>query len=189
MCPSIGAWPQVMAADLSDGQTVETLNGQSLTVTIADGKVMFNGATVTVPDLEAVNGVVHVIDKVLLPPPLPATVVDIVTGSPDHTVLTQAVVAAGLAGALSADGPFTVLAPTDAAFTEALTQLGISAEALLSDTETLTSVLQFPRHPGQGMMTWAVGRGSCEAAKRSPTAFRFHNSTGHCKTAALPYLH
>ena len=102
-----------MAADLSDGQTVETLNGQSLTVTIADGKVMFNGATVTVPDLEAGNGVVHVIDKVLLPPPLPPTVVDIVTSSPDHTVLTLAVVAADLAGALSGDGPFTVLAPTD----------------------------------------------------------------------------
>ena len=159
-CPCIGAWLQVMADDLSDGQKVETLLGQSLTVASADGKVMFNDATVTAPDLEAGNGVVHVIDKVLLPPPLPSTVVDIVTGSPDHTVLTQAVVAADLAGALSGDGPFTVLAPTNAAFTEALTQLGISAEALLSDIATLTSVLQFHVIPGKVNHTHVHGTGA-----------------------------
>lgn len=57
----------VMAADLSDGQVVKTLNGQDLTVTIQDGKVMINGATVTAADLAGSNGVIHVIDAVLLP--------------------------------------------------------------------------------------------------------------------------
>ena len=56
-----------MAADLTDGQVVETLLGQTLTVTVSDGKVMFDGATVTAADLSAGNGVVHVIDSVLLP--------------------------------------------------------------------------------------------------------------------------
>jgi uncharacterized surface protein with fasciclin (FAS1) repeats len=48
---------------------VETVNGASIEVTVQDGMVMLNGtATVAVTDLEAGNGVVHVIDAVILPP-------------------------------------------------------------------------------------------------------------------------
>lgn len=57
----------VMAADLTDGQKVATVQGGELTVSITDGKVMINGANVTAADLEGSNGVVHVIDAVLLP--------------------------------------------------------------------------------------------------------------------------
>ncbi len=57
----------VKAADLKDGQKVKTLQGEELTVTIKDGKVAINGANVTAADLEGSNGVVHVIDAVLMP--------------------------------------------------------------------------------------------------------------------------
>ncbi len=57
----------VKAADLKDGQKVKTLQGEELTVSIKDGKVMINGANVTAADLTGSNGVVHVIDAVLLP--------------------------------------------------------------------------------------------------------------------------
>ncbi len=57
----------VKAADLTDGQKIKTLQGEDLTVSIKDGKVMINGATVTTADLEGSNGVVHVIDGVLMP--------------------------------------------------------------------------------------------------------------------------
>jgi len=57
----------VKAADLTDGQKVKTLQGEELTVSIKDGKVMINGANVTAADLEGSNGVVHVIDAVLMP--------------------------------------------------------------------------------------------------------------------------
>lgn len=57
----------VLSGDLSDGLVVTTLNGQELTVSIKDGKVMINGATVVAADLAGTNGVVHVIDAVLLP--------------------------------------------------------------------------------------------------------------------------
>ena len=61
---------------------------------------------------------VHVIDAVLLPPaPETTTVVDIIVNSEDHTLLEAAVIEAGLVDALSAEGPFTVFAPTDAAIT------------------------------------------------------------------------
>ncbi|WP_111669679.1 fasciclin domain-containing protein [Algoriphagus litoralis] len=57
----------VLAADLKDGQKVTTLNGQELTVAIKDGVVTINGAKVTAADLTGSNGVIHVIDAVLLP--------------------------------------------------------------------------------------------------------------------------
>jgi uncharacterized surface protein with fasciclin (FAS1) repeats len=57
----------VKAADLKDGQKVKTLQGEELTVAIKDGKVTINGANVTAADLAGTNGVVHVIDAVLMP--------------------------------------------------------------------------------------------------------------------------
>ena len=57
----------VMAADLSDGQMVETIQGEKLKVKINGDKVMINDATVVQADVEASNGVVHVIDAVLIP--------------------------------------------------------------------------------------------------------------------------
>jgi uncharacterized surface protein with fasciclin (FAS1) repeats len=56
------------AADLSDGQELTTVNGATLTVSIDGGTVRVGGAAVTTADVEASNGVVHIIDAVLLPP-------------------------------------------------------------------------------------------------------------------------
>ena len=57
----------VMSAQLSDGQKVATLNGQELTVAIKDGVVTINGAKVVAADLAGSNGVIHVVDGVILP--------------------------------------------------------------------------------------------------------------------------
>ena len=56
----------VMSTDLSDGMMAETVNGQSITITIGEG-VQVDGANVTTADIEASNGVIHVIDAVILP--------------------------------------------------------------------------------------------------------------------------
>ena len=56
-----------LSTDLSDGMMLETVNGEMLEVSIADGVVSINGATVVSADIEASNGVVHVIDRVILP--------------------------------------------------------------------------------------------------------------------------
>ncbi len=58
----------VMSGDLSDGMTATTVNGADITVTIDGSTVMINDATVIAADIEASNGVIHVIDSVILPP-------------------------------------------------------------------------------------------------------------------------
>jgi len=122
-----------LSTDLMDGDMFTTLLGEDITISIMDGTVMVNNATVTVADITADNGVVHVIDAVLLPPtPETTTVVDVIVNSEDHTLLEAAVGAAGLVEALSAEGPFTVFAPTDDAIVALVTELGITADDLLA---------------------------------------------------------
>ena len=58
----------VDAANVTDGMTAEAANGDLLTFTVDNDTVMIGDATVTAPDVEASNGIIHVIDKVLLPP-------------------------------------------------------------------------------------------------------------------------
>ena len=131
----------VMSGMLSNGQLITTLFGADVTVTIGPSGVFIDNALVTVADIVADNGVVHVIDAVLLPPAPPTTnsVYDIIFNSADHTTLTLAIDTAGLAGTLKGSGPFTVFAPTDDAFN--LLPSGTIA-ALLSDLPQLTDILK-----------------------------------------------
>ncbi len=110
--------PTTLAVDASSG------------VKITDAAL--NQATVTRADVGASNGVIHVIDRVLVPPGV-LNVVQMAQTNPTFSVLVEAVVAADLAGTLSGTGPFTVFAPTDAAFVAALGELGTTKEALLAD--------------------------------------------------------
>ena len=134
---------EAYSTDLMDGQMIETLIGEDVTVTINMDGVFINDAQVTVADVAADNGVVHVIDAVLLPPAPPTnTVVDVIVNSEDHTLLEAAVGAAGLVDALSAEGPFTVFAPTDDAFTALTEALEVTVEELLA-YPLLPAVLQY----------------------------------------------
>jgi uncharacterized surface protein with fasciclin (FAS1) repeats len=141
-----------MAADLSDGQMITTLLGQDVEVSINEAGVFINNAQVTAADITADNGVVHVIDAVLVPNPPQTTVVDIIVNSPDHTVLEAAVIEAELVDALTADGPFTVFAPTDAAFGTLLEALGYTAEELLA-YPGLTDILLYHVVGAQALST------------------------------------
>jgi uncharacterized surface protein with fasciclin (FAS1) repeats len=116
---------------------------------ITDGRN--RSANITATDIDASNGVVHLIDKVILPgdKTVEQTAQAAGTGaSPEFTVLVEAVIAANLAGTLSGEGPFTVFAPTDAAFTALLTELNVTKQQLLADTALLTRVLTYHVAPG-----------------------------------------
>jgi uncharacterized surface protein with fasciclin (FAS1) repeats len=139
-----------LSTDLSDGMEVPTLNDDIITVSINGEVVMIDMATVTVADIIASNGVVHVIDMVLLPATDDQTVMSIIANSPAHTILEEAVLAAELDETLSGDGPFTVFAPSDDAFD------GLPAGALdliLANTEQLTDLLYNHVHSGNVLST------------------------------------
>ena len=133
-----------MSTDLTTGylETLSTDSPDADPVVLradVDGGVMLNKETsVTTADIEAFNGVIHIIDKVLLPP----NVVDIAIADSTFEHLVAAVVKTDLAGTLSGDGPFTIFAPTDAAFEALFTELGVSGIDDLS-AETLTPILLY----------------------------------------------
>ncbi|TVP84929.1 MAG: fasciclin domain-containing protein, partial [Acholeplasmataceae bacterium] len=122
---------------------VETLSGAMITISVVDGNVFINDAQVILPDVMASNGVIHVIDGVLLPPAEElGTIVDIAVASDDFTTLVAALTEAELVAALQGEGPFTVFAPTDDAFAALLAELDITASDLLA-FENLSEILLY----------------------------------------------
>jgi transforming growth factor-beta-induced protein len=133
---------KAMSTDLKSGYfpTLSKSAGNSISMYISvEGGVSINKNTkVTTADVAAKNGVIHVVDKVILPP----SVVNIALDNDNFSILVQAVVKAGLVDALSGSGPFTVFAPTNAAFTALFAQLGISGIDNLT-AEQLTPILTY----------------------------------------------
>jgi transforming growth factor-beta-induced protein len=113
-------------------------NPMDIYINTASGVKINNSATVVLADVVGTNGVIHVIDKVLLPP----TVVGIALNNSAFTTLVSAVVKAGLAETLSGAGPFTVFAPTNDAFSALFTALGVSGVDALT-AEQLTPILLY----------------------------------------------
>jgi uncharacterized surface protein with fasciclin (FAS1) repeats len=125
-----------IAAGTTDIFYVDTIAGA---LSAVDGRNRVSKITQT--NVQASNGVVHVIDKVLLP--ADKNIVQTAQGIGDFSILVEAVVAANLAGTLSGAGPFTVFAPTNAAFAAALTELGITKDALFANTALLSKILTY----------------------------------------------
>jgi uncharacterized surface protein with fasciclin (FAS1) repeats len=135
----------VKAADLlGKTSSPSTVAGGKLAVDGSGGKVVINGAVnVTTPDVAATNGVIHVVDGVLLP-----TIVDTAAGYDDGTTkfstLVTAVTAADLVATLSGSGTFTVFAPTDKAFADLAAAIGDTAfNTILADKAKLQKILKY----------------------------------------------
>ena len=139
----IGAEIDSSAAISSAGATVEMVNGDSTGLSLDGDNLLVNTVTVTTVDVEADNGVIHVIDAVLIPPADKGTptmnIVDTAVSAGDFGTLVTALQAAGLDATLADETQsFTVFAPTDAAF--AMID-PVTLELLLADTEALSDVL------------------------------------------------
>ena len=107
---------KVMAADITKAMSPKTVNGEELKVMPKDGKVMVGTATVVKADIVCDNGVIHVIDAVLMPGAETKNIVEVADGAKMFKTLLAAAKAAGLADTLAEKGPYTVFAPTDEAF-------------------------------------------------------------------------
>jgi transforming growth factor-beta-induced protein len=133
----------VMAEDVVELSSADTAAGIPVKVTVDNGMVYINEAQVIITDIEASNGVIHVIDAVLLPP---GDIVETAVADGRFTTLAAALGAADLVETLQGEGPFTVFAPTDDAFA-ALPEGTV--EALLADIPTLTDILLYHVTPGR----------------------------------------
>jgi len=151
------------AIDLA-GQSVTMANDRDIEISLVDGALQVNDATVTQADILASNGIIHVIDSVLLPPSDPTdgtepeqptdakpeapsgTILDIAQSNEDFSTLVAAVDAAGLSSALGhPDDTYTLFAPTNAAFAALGSE---TINALLADPEALRNVLLLHVLPG-----------------------------------------
>ncbi|MCB9866624.1 MAG: fasciclin domain-containing protein [Phycisphaerales bacterium] len=135
---------KVMAADVVKLTTAKTALGQSVTIDAANG-VHVDNAAVVKADVPASNGVIHVIDAVILPK---NDIIEAARAAGSFKTLLKAIEAAGLADTLRGEGPFTVFAPTD----EAFAKLGApTIAALLQDKAKLAAILTYHVVPGRVM--------------------------------------
>lgn len=137
-------------------------NPISLYIDKTSGVKLNGDVNVTAADIVGTNGVIHVIDKVLVPP----TVVDLAIANPNLSTLVDAVVKAQLAETLSGAGPFTVFAPTNAAFSSLFSSLQVSGIADLT-AQQLSPILLYHVVSGNVLST-ALTTGSVQTLEGSP---------------------
>lgn len=137
-----------------DGQTTETANGDDIALSVQDGNLFINMSQVTQADIQTSNGIIHVIDRVLMPPAdvdadSLVSIVDTAVNAGSFTTLVAALQATGLDAVLADENQtFTVFAPTD----EAFAKLGDDTiAALLADPDQLTSILLYHVIAGQAV--------------------------------------
>ena len=141
----LGSKVEAAAIPQASNTPVVTLNGQFVFVTkTTAGKVFVNGVSVVKADIECTNGVVHEINRLLMP--ATGTIVATAIANPNLSLLVAAVLRASqgstnVAGVLSSAGPFTVFAPTNQAFVNA----GFAdANAInAADPNTLATILTY----------------------------------------------
>jgi len=136
---------RVPSANIPLGKAITPLSGGFFKIESSNGLQLTDGRNrvthITATDLQASNGVVHLVDRVLLP--ADKDIVATAQALPDFSILVEAVGAAGLVATLQGPGPFTVFAPTNAAFAALLVELGVSKADLLANTALLTQVLTY----------------------------------------------
>ena len=165
-----GDVPFADAIKLSSATTVE---GEDVTLKYRHGKLRVNRAVVTTPDVVASNGVIHVIDKLLIPPsiahPAPTlSIVETAVAAGNFTTLVKLLQATGLDAALAGAGPFTVFAPTDAAFAKLPKA---TLDALAADPELLKQVLLYHVVSGKILAADAAKAGSATTLEGDSVVF------------------
>lgn len=134
----------VLSTELTVGY-VTAANGSAISVDLTGGVTLNGSAKVVNADIVARNGVIHVIDAVILPPS--ENVLNLVLNDPDLSTLAAAVSAAGLADTIAGLNPVTLFAPTNQAFAN-LPAGTVDSLLLPENVETLRNILLFHAHAG-----------------------------------------
>jgi transforming growth factor-beta-induced protein len=142
----------VGSADVVKLTSAKTLDGKSVAIKVSNGSVFIDAAKVTTPDVAATNGVIHIVDSVLMPAETAMAptknIVQTAKAAGQFKTLTSLLTKAGLASTLQGKGPFTVFAPTDAAFAKVPKA---TLSALAADKAKLKAVLLY--HVAKGNVT------------------------------------
>jgi transforming growth factor-beta-induced protein len=165
---------EVLASEVVGLDSAATVQGEDIAISVDGDSVRVNEANLVTTDIDASNGVIHVIDQVILPPSMSeaaamSDIVDTAQAAGGFTTLLTAVEAAGLVDTLKSEGPFTVFAPTDTAF--AALPAG-TVEGLLADTEALTEILLYHVLPGQVTADQVIQLDSAQTVEGSTITIR-----------------
>ncbi|HEX2420723.1 MAG TPA: fasciclin domain-containing protein [Acidimicrobiia bacterium] len=165
---------EVLASAVIDLDRAITVQGEEIAISTEGDSVRVNEADVVTTDISASNGVIHVIDQVILPPSMSEAaamgdIVETAQAAGDFTTLVAAVEAAGLVDTLKGEGPFTVFAPTDAAF--AALPDG-TVEGLLGDSEALKQILLYHVVPGQVTADQVIALDTAQTVEGSTVTIR-----------------
>ena len=169
------------AQDVMARTNLASLNGQRIEVELDSG-VRVGDANVIKADIECSNGVIHVIDRVIMP--TSDSILETASKAGSFQTLAAAVKTAGLVEALSGKGPYTVFAPTDAAFAKLPSG---TVETLLKpeNRDQLIAILKYHVVPGRVYASDALVAETAETAEGSRVRFRIARGTLMVNGAAI----
>lgn len=177
----------VVADKLPAGQVVkrsggQTLNGQWIDIKTSGDRVMIDQSRVLKTDIMCSNGIIHVIDAVILP--TQSNLVEVASQTGKFNTLLKAATAAGLASTLAKDGPFTIFAPTDEAFAK------LPAETLKSllqpeNKDKLAEILKYHVVSGRVYSTQALQAGQAGTLQGQKVQIKTHDGGARVNGAKL----
>ncbi len=170
---------KVMAADVSDGLIADSALGTSLFFKLDMGNAYVNEAQIVITDIEATNGVIHVIDTVILP----KDIVDAAVFNKFDT-LAAALTAAELVDTLKGEGPFTVFAPTEEAFA-ALPEGTLESLLLPENKQTLTNILLYHVVSGSVLAEQVVTLESADTVLGQPVTIKVEDGKVYVNEAQV----
>lgn len=164
----------VAAADVVKLTSAATVQGQNVDIAVTDGVVKIDNANVVKTDIHTSNGVIHVIDSVILPED--KNIVELAVEAGSFKTLVAAVQAAGLAETLSGEGPFTVFAPSDEAFAK-LPEGTVENLLKPENKDQLAAVLTYHVVPGKVMAADVVKLKSAKTVNGKDVAIAVADGT------------
>ncbi|MHC5212457.1 MAG: fasciclin domain-containing protein [Planctomycetota bacterium] len=173
---------RVMAEQVVELDAAGTVNGQRLSIEVREGKVYVAGSKVVSTDIKASNGVIHVIDSVMLP--ASDDIVQTAANAGTFKTLAAALTSAELAATLQGEGPFTVFAPTDEAFAK-LPKGTVETLLKPENREQLVSILTYHVVSGRVYSPEALKAGKAGTLQGQDVTIRMADGKARVNDAGL----
>ncbi len=173
---------RVLAQDVVKLANATSVNGQRVDISVSDSGVMVDNAKVVTTDIECDNGVIHIIDAVILPSD--KSIVQTASDAGDFTTLLTAANAAGLADVLANDGPFTVFAPTDEAFAR-LPEGTVASLLKPENRDKLAEILKYHVVSGRVYSDQAIKASSAKTLQGASVQVRVTDSAAFINQSKL----